>query len=148
MCYQVVERYSACGCLYHQHAIDPCQSYNQKNHDIQEKTVLVGYICPQHSLRGPRGQSSLQNRNQRPDSSYSSGERAFRSTTDYCLWRQLFKTTPKRNSSRARPGGSQTTQMDFSMDGMATSWGRTSFTCLTFTLVVLGYNQPTFPFST
>lgn len=51
MCYQVVERYSACRCLYFQHAVDPCEAYGQRNHVVQEKTVLVGYACPAHSGR-------------------------------------------------------------------------------------------------
>src|SRR5690242_2750121 len=45
MCYQVVERYSVCRCLYHVHAIDPCAAHGQRGHMVQEKTVLVGYAC-------------------------------------------------------------------------------------------------------
>ncbi|KAJ5757110.1 uncharacterized protein N7511_007292 [Penicillium nucicola] len=52
MCYKVVERYSVCKCLYFQHSIDPCQAYGQRNHPVQEKTVLVGYVCDTHSTRG------------------------------------------------------------------------------------------------
>jgi hypothetical protein len=51
-----VERYSVCRCLYFQHAVDPCSAYGQRDHIVQEKTVLVGYACPQHSAR--RGTSS------------------------------------------------------------------------------------------
>lgn len=51
MCYQVVERYSVCRCLYHVHAIDPCAAHGQRGHMVQEKTVLVGYACSQHSGR-------------------------------------------------------------------------------------------------
>ncbi|KAH6412819.1 hypothetical protein HBI14_137000 [Parastagonospora nodorum] len=53
MCYQVVERYSVCRCLYHQHSIDPCSVYGQRGHAVQEKTVLVGYACSMHSSHRP-----------------------------------------------------------------------------------------------
>ncbi|KAF2140055.1 uncharacterized protein K452DRAFT_198681, partial [Aplosporella prunicola CBS 121167] len=49
MCYQVVERYAVCRCLYHKHAIDPCAQYGQYGHSVQEKTVLVGYACSVHA---------------------------------------------------------------------------------------------------
>ncbi|OTA38765.1 hypothetical protein BTJ68_01199 [Hortaea werneckii EXF-2000] len=45
----VVERYSVCRCLYYRHSIDPCAARGQRGHGIQEKTVLVGYACDQHS---------------------------------------------------------------------------------------------------
>ncbi|PWY78122.1 hypothetical protein BO94DRAFT_472565 [Aspergillus sclerotioniger CBS 115572] len=51
MCYQLVERFSACRCLYFQHAVDPCEAYGQRGHVVQEKIVLVGYTCTRHSLR-------------------------------------------------------------------------------------------------
>ncbi|KAH7394318.1 hypothetical protein BKA66DRAFT_410857 [Pyrenochaeta sp. MPI-SDFR-AT-0127] len=53
MCYQVVERYSVCRCLYHRHAIDPCAAHGQRGHMVQEKTVLVGYACGTHSNYRP-----------------------------------------------------------------------------------------------
>jgi hypothetical protein len=49
MCYQVVERYSVCRCLYYKHAIDPCAAGGQRGHVVQEKTVLVAYACALHS---------------------------------------------------------------------------------------------------
>jgi hypothetical protein len=49
MCYQVVERYSVCRCLYYKHAIDPCSGHGSQSHLLQEKTVLVGYACASHS---------------------------------------------------------------------------------------------------
>ncbi|KAJ5189860.1 hypothetical protein N7491_008097 [Penicillium cf. griseofulvum] len=52
MCYKVVERYSVCKCLYFEHSIDPCSAYGQRGHEVQEKTVLVGYTCDRHSGRG------------------------------------------------------------------------------------------------
>jgi len=60
MCYKVIERYSVCKCIYFTHAVDPCGSYGQYGHEVTEKTVLVGYACPNHSapslsaLRGAR----------------------------------------------------------------------------------------------
>jgi hypothetical protein len=83
MCYQVVERYAVCRCLYHRHAIDPCQSYGQRNHYAQEKTVLVGYACPRHAIRRTEEHVSYQDRAPFPDSGYSSGGSAFRSASDY-----------------------------------------------------------------
>ncbi|KAF2621163.1 hypothetical protein BU25DRAFT_308050, partial [Macroventuria anomochaeta] len=49
MCYQVVERYSVCRCLYHKHAIDQCEEHGEPSHTTQERTVLVGYACSLHS---------------------------------------------------------------------------------------------------
>ncbi|KAF8846649.1 hypothetical protein BDZ45DRAFT_812167 [Acephala macrosclerotiorum] len=49
MCYLVVERYSVCRCLYYQHSVDYCSAYGTKNHPVQERTVLVGYSCEDHS---------------------------------------------------------------------------------------------------
>ncbi|KAH6891350.1 hypothetical protein B0T10DRAFT_560598 [Thelonectria olida] len=41
MCYQLVELYSACRCLYYQHAVDRCASYGR--HEIQQRVIYVGY---------------------------------------------------------------------------------------------------------
>ncbi|KAK1717025.1 uncharacterized protein BDZ83DRAFT_748865 [Colletotrichum acutatum] len=49
MCYQLVELYSACRCLYYQHAIDRCAAYGRPGHSIQNRTILVGYACHAHS---------------------------------------------------------------------------------------------------
>jgi hypothetical protein len=49
MCYQVIERYTFCRCLYCKHAIDSCSAHGQRGHAVQEKTVLVGYACSLHS---------------------------------------------------------------------------------------------------
>ncbi|PHH86217.1 hypothetical protein CDD83_10567 [Cordyceps sp. RAO-2017] len=54
MCYQVVELYSACRCLYYQHAIDRCAAYGSHNHNIQRRTIYVGYACSVHSSRNPQ----------------------------------------------------------------------------------------------
>ncbi|KAH8728267.1 hypothetical protein GQ44DRAFT_609345 [Phaeosphaeriaceae sp. PMI808] len=70
MCYQVVERYSVCKCLYHKHAVDPCAAMGQRGHSVQEKTVLVGYACSVHS--NYRSQPTY-HAGVLPDSGYSSG---------------------------------------------------------------------------
>ncbi|EFW99193.1 hypothetical protein CMQ_5614 [Grosmannia clavigera kw1407] len=49
MCYRLVERFSVCGCVYHQHAVDRCAAYNQSGHKIQERIIPVGYTCSLHS---------------------------------------------------------------------------------------------------
>ncbi|KAI0847673.1 hypothetical protein F5Y00DRAFT_240792, partial [Daldinia vernicosa] len=48
MCYQLVERYSACHCIYYLHAIDKCLAYGQPGHHITKRTILVGYACHEH----------------------------------------------------------------------------------------------------
>ncbi|KAI5794009.1 hypothetical protein FPQ18DRAFT_329457 [Pyronema domesticum] len=52
MCIRITELYAVCKCTYHIHGVDPCQSVGQHNHNIQNKTVLVGYACGYHS--GPQ----------------------------------------------------------------------------------------------
>ena len=49
MCYQLVELYSACRCLYYQHAVDRCAAYGRPGHGVQRRTILVGYACGEHS---------------------------------------------------------------------------------------------------
>ena len=58
MCYLVVERYSVCRCLYYKHSIDMCAAYGTQGHPIQERTVLVGYACENHSAHRDQQQSS------------------------------------------------------------------------------------------
>jgi hypothetical protein len=70
MCYQVVERYSVCRCLYYKHAIDPCPAHGQRGHTVQEKTVLVGYACSSHGSHRPQ---YVYNAGVLPDSGYESG---------------------------------------------------------------------------
>jgi hypothetical protein len=45
-CYKVVERYSVCGCLYFTHGDSICSAHGP--HHVKERTVRVGYACPQH----------------------------------------------------------------------------------------------------
>jgi hypothetical protein len=54
MCYQIIERYSVCRCLYHKHSVDPCRQYRQEHHRVTEKTVLIGFACARHSVRRRR----------------------------------------------------------------------------------------------
>lgn len=49
MCYRVLERYAVCRCLYHKHVINPCPHYGEWGHQVDEKTVLVGYACGVHA---------------------------------------------------------------------------------------------------
>ncbi|KAK1255224.1 hypothetical protein MKX08_009219 [Trichoderma sp. CBMAI-0020] len=49
MCYQLVELYSACRCLYYQHAIDRCAAYGRPGHNIEQRTIYVGYACSAHT---------------------------------------------------------------------------------------------------
>ncbi|ESA42579.1 hypothetical protein GE21DRAFT_7871 [Neurospora crassa] len=51
MCYQVVELYAVCKCLYYQHAVDRCAAYGQPGHYPHKKEVLVGHSCGIHSRR-------------------------------------------------------------------------------------------------
>ena len=75
MCLQITERYSVCRCLYYRHSIDPCQRYGQRGHSATEKTVLVGYACPDHSSRRKKDDEEKQSSSGRHwrDSGYSSG---------------------------------------------------------------------------
>ena len=72
MCFQVVERFAVCRCLYHKHAIDPCSSYGQRGHVVQEKTVLVGYACSSHTA-GRAAAYGDPHAGGRADSGYFSG---------------------------------------------------------------------------
>ncbi|ORX96350.1 hypothetical protein BCR34DRAFT_497848 [Clohesyomyces aquaticus] len=72
MCYQVVERYSVCRCLYYKHAIDPCGAHGQRGHIVQEKTVLVGYACSSHSSHRAEAAYDLHSTGVLPDSGYAS----------------------------------------------------------------------------
>lgn len=49
MCYQVYERYSACGCPYYKHPVDPCSKYGRRGHYVSVRTIEVAYTCSQHS---------------------------------------------------------------------------------------------------
>ncbi|KAH6623433.1 hypothetical protein F5144DRAFT_550976 [Chaetomium tenue] len=48
MCFQLIELYNLCGCLYYQHAVDRCAAYGRRNHEISRRTIRVGYMCKDH----------------------------------------------------------------------------------------------------
>lgn len=50
MCYQLVEQYSGCRCLYYLHTADRCASYGCPGHPIIEREILVRAACPEHGL--------------------------------------------------------------------------------------------------
>ncbi|KAL2148338.1 hypothetical protein VTH82DRAFT_2258 [Thermothelomyces myriococcoides] len=55
MCYQLVELYSHCRCLYYQHAVDRCAAYGRPGHGIQMRTILYsdsGYYSGRSSRSG------------------------------------------------------------------------------------------------
>ncbi|KAK3685795.1 hypothetical protein B0T22DRAFT_230463 [Podospora appendiculata] len=78
MCYQVLEVYSACRCLYYQHAVDRCAAYGRPGHGITVKTILVGYTCDHHS-RGASGYADY-SQVQYSDSGYHSSSRSSKSS--------------------------------------------------------------------
>lgn len=60
MCFQLIERYGVCGCLYYNHAVDCCPRYGAPEHGIVRRTILVGTTCIQHSsLNDPSGNHSF-----------------------------------------------------------------------------------------
>lgn len=71
MCYQLVELYSACRCLYYQHAVDRCAAYGRPGHGVTRRTILVGYACQDHSQHG--SYSSYSAPQTYSDSGYHSG---------------------------------------------------------------------------
>ena len=71
MCYQLVELYSACRCLYYQHAVDRCAAYGRPGHGIQMRTILVGYACSDHTSHASGYDYSYPS--QYSDSGYHSG---------------------------------------------------------------------------
>ncbi|KAK3365400.1 hypothetical protein B0H63DRAFT_497322 [Podospora didyma] len=80
MCYQLVELYSACRCLYYQHAVDRCAAYGQPGHGIQRRTILVGYACSDHSSHRSSGYDYSSYGGQYSDSGYQSSSRSHKSS--------------------------------------------------------------------
>lgn len=58
MCYQLVEVYTACRCLYYRHAVDKCALSTYPNHNITERVIDVGYACAQHTPCAPNTSTS------------------------------------------------------------------------------------------
>lgn len=53
MCYQAIEVYGACHCLYYQHPVDRCPFYGRPGHSVQQRTTtLAGWVCSLHSTSG------------------------------------------------------------------------------------------------
>lgn len=90
MCYRVVERYSVCRCLYYKHSIDMCAAANQQGHIVQEKTILVGYLCDDHSSR-QSSQHSGRSGSRYSDSGYGSRDR--HSSSRHRRWNILSSIT-------------------------------------------------------
>ncbi|PNP43453.1 hypothetical protein TGAMA5MH_04911 [Trichoderma gamsii] len=74
MCYQLVELYSACRCLYYQHAIDRCAAYGRPGHNIEQRTIYVGYACSAHTGHS----AQYAHESTYSDSGYGSGGRSSR----------------------------------------------------------------------
>ncbi|CAJ2503130.1 Uu.00g105240.m01.CDS01 [Anthostomella pinea] len=74
MCYQLLEIYSACRCLYYQHSVDRCAAYGRPGHGVTKKTILVGYQCQEHSQSS--GYGSYAGGQTYSDSGYYSGQSA------------------------------------------------------------------------
>ena len=72
MCIQVIERYALCGCLYWKHAVDKCEDYIERPHEVQAREVLVGYTCPEHTSSSVYRPSGARARRQAPEN-YQSG---------------------------------------------------------------------------
>lgn len=49
MCIRVIELFAVCRCVYHTHGVDQCNSYGTLGHGVQDRVVLVGYACREHS---------------------------------------------------------------------------------------------------
>lgn len=52
MCYQVVEIYAQCRCLYYQHDEDRCPQHSNRDHQTIVRTIYVGYTCVLHTPWG------------------------------------------------------------------------------------------------
>lgn len=52
MCYQLIEVYSECHCLYYQHSVDRCADW--PNHTATKRVIYVGYSCSNHSKPVPQ----------------------------------------------------------------------------------------------
>ncbi|KAI9148833.1 hypothetical protein HJFPF1_10875 [Paramyrothecium foliicola] len=50
MCFQLVELFTSCKCIYYKHAIDRCYAYGFPQHQTTQRHIYVGYACSQHSI--------------------------------------------------------------------------------------------------
>ncbi|KAM3534288.1 hypothetical protein MY4038_002386 [Beauveria bassiana] len=76
MCYQVVELYAACRCLYYQHAVDRCPSYG--HHGVEKRTIWVGYSCAAHAAHQAAAANHFTHSSDSGYSSYRSASKGFR----------------------------------------------------------------------
>ncbi|RDA85827.1 hypothetical protein CP532_5767 [Ophiocordyceps camponoti-leonardi (nom. inval.)] len=76
MCFQIVEVYAACKCLYYTHAVDRCPSYGR--HGVERRTVYVGYACSRHASRSAQHASSYNYSDSGYHSAAGSGRRDYR----------------------------------------------------------------------
>lgn len=88
MCYQVLELYSACRCLYYQHAVDRCPRYGKRGHGITQRTILVGYACMDHSSHSGQYSTRYDADDERPrhpprDSSAKTSQRRRREVSKF-----------------------------------------------------------------
>ncbi|KAI2624851.1 hypothetical protein GGR54DRAFT_629357 [Hypoxylon sp. NC1633] len=104
MCYQLIERYSACHCLYYQHAVDRCAAYGQSGHHVTTRTILVGYACQKHAQSSNYG--SYARGQTYSDSGYYSGqsrESSHRQRRDWVSYLYSFRSRPKNLSPSRQP---------------------------------------------
>ncbi|KAH7378536.1 hypothetical protein BKA64DRAFT_631945 [Cadophora sp. MPI-SDFR-AT-0126] len=45
MCFQIVEQYSVCRCVFQEYGIDECPLYQHKGHTPQVRVILIGVLC-------------------------------------------------------------------------------------------------------
>lgn len=53
MCYQILEVYASCKCLYYIHPVDKCAASGRPGHKVARRTIPVGYLCSTHSRPEP-----------------------------------------------------------------------------------------------
>ncbi|KAK0612169.1 hypothetical protein B0T14DRAFT_440314 [Immersiella caudata] len=114
MCYQVVELYTACRCLYYQHAIDRCATYGRPGHGIQRRTILVGYSCSEHEtrMRGDFGPHEPT----RSDGHRLTATESGRANTRIDAWATVSDAKVRRSLALARDAEGKTKGMEFAPD--------------------------------
>lgn len=48
MCYQSVDLYAPCHCLYYRHPVARCRLYGRPGHVIRQRTTIIEYACSYH----------------------------------------------------------------------------------------------------
>jgi hypothetical protein len=49
MCFQLVESYSDCGCIFYRHRVDRCSAYGKPRHIVEQKEITVASVCSIHN---------------------------------------------------------------------------------------------------